>query len=80
MTSTIDTQAAFDRVAEVLSQHAANLIMEGNAAPTSEQCLNHLVMVCQMWGYNAARIIAHAEMIAEQNAFIYEIEGDRHDG
>ena len=70
----MDTQAAFDCVADIVSQRAASFIIEGNAAPSAEDCLFYLAEVCQAWGYSGDRIYAHAEMIKEQNDFLSSFE------
>ncbi len=68
-------QAAFDRVAEIVSQYAAQFITCGNPAPQSQACLEHLELVANQWGYSTVRIREHVDMIADQNAYIYEMEG-----
>lgn len=70
-----DKQAAFDLVAQIVSEYAAQWIVGGNPAPDSEACLRHLELVADRWGYSTVRIREHVDMIAEQNAYIYEMEG-----
>lgn len=66
-------QAAFDSVAHVVSKFAEQVLFEGNLAPNSDQCLQHLELVASQWGFNPARITALKEIVSEGNAELKEM-------
>lgn len=71
---TIDRQLAFDVVAQIVCEYAATFGASGNPAPESERCLRHIELVASNWGYSVVKIREYVDLVADCNAFIYELE------
>jgi len=70
------TQAAFDHVAKIVSEHGfASLEACVPAVPT-HQCLSHLAMVASEWSYDFSTIEAYADTYKKSNDEITDYFGD----
>lgn len=66
-------QAAFDHVAQIVSNYGEQIIIGGNCTPATEECLFQLQLVASAWGYDASRIRALHEIFMEENANLKEL-------
>ena len=70
------TQAAFNRVAELVSQQGQCALENFVPAFSTEQCLEHLALVASEMAYDYAFIDAHADLYKKANEEIKEEMGD----
>ena len=70
------TQAAFNRVAELVSQNGQCAIDNFVPAFSTEQCLEHLALVASEMAYDYSLIDAHADIYKKTNAELIEEMGD----
>jgi hypothetical protein len=70
------TQAAFNRVAELVSQHGQCALENFVPAFSTEQCLEHLALVASEMAYDYSLIDAHADLYKKTNAELQEEMGD----
>ena len=70
------TQAAFNRVAELVSQHGQGCLDAFVPAFSTEQCLEHLALVASEMAYDYSLIDAHADVYKKTNAELKEEMGD----
>ncbi|CAB1221601.1 hypothetical protein SFB21_2892 [Acinetobacter bouvetii] len=70
------TQAAFNRVAELVSQHGQCALENFVPAFSTEQCLEHLALVASEMAYDYSFIDAHADIYKKTNAELKEEMGD----
>lgn len=70
------TQSAFNRVAELVSQHGQCALENFVPAFSTEQCLEHLALVASEMAYDYSYIDAHADIYKKANAEIKEQMGD----
>ncbi|CAM4379737.1 hypothetical protein [Acinetobacter pragensis] len=70
------TQAAFNRVAELVSQNGQCAIDNFVPAFSTEQCLEHLALVASEMAYDYSLIDAHADVYKKTNAELKEEIGD----
>ena len=60
------TQAAFNRVAELVSQHGQCALENFVPAFSTEQCLEHMALVASEMAYDYSYIDAHADISFEE--------------
>ena len=70
------TQAAFNRVAELVSQHGQCALENFVPAFSTEHCLEHLAFVASEMAYDYSYIDAHADFYKKTNAELKEEMGD----
>ncbi len=70
------TQAAFNRVAELVSQHGQCALDNFVPAFSTEQCLEHLALVASEMAYDYSLIDVHADLYKKTNAELKEEMGD----
>ncbi len=70
------TQAAFNRVAELISQHGQCALENFVPAFSTEQCLEHMALVASEMAYDYSFIDAHADLYKNANAELKEEMGD----
>lgn len=70
------TQAAFNRVAELVSQHGQFALDNFVPAFSTEQCLEHLALVASEMAYDYSLIDVHADLYKKTNAELKEEMGD----
>mgnify|MGYP003610814709 FL=1 len=70
------TQAAFNRVAELVSQHGQCALENFVPAFSTEQCLEHLAFVASEMAYDYSLIDVHADLYKKTNAELKEEMGD----
>lgn len=70
------TQAAFNRVAELVSQHGQCALDNFVPAFSTEQCLEHLAFVASEMAYDYSLIDVHADLYKKTNAELKEEMGD----
>ena len=70
------TQAAFNRVAELVSQHGQTALENFVPAFSTEQCLEHLAFVASEMAYDYSLIDVHADLYKKTNAELKEEMGD----
>ena len=70
------TQAAFNRVAELVSQHGQCALDNIVPAFSTEQCLEHLALVASEMAYDYSLIDVHADLYKKTNAELKEEMGD----
>lgn len=70
------TQAAFNRVAELVSQHGQFALDNFVPAFSTEQCLEHLAFVASEMAYDYSLIDVHADLYKKTNAELKEEMGD----
>lgn len=70
------TQAAFNRVAELVSQHGQFALDNFVPAFSTEQCLEHLALVASEMAYDYSLIDVHADLYKKTNAELEEEMGD----
>ena len=70
------TQAAFNRVAEHVSQHGQFALDNFVPAFSTEQCLEHLALVASEMAYDYSLIDVHADLYKKTNAELKEEMGD----
>ena len=70
------TQAAFNRVAELVSQQGQCAIDNLVPAFSTEQCLEHLALVASEMAYDYSLIDVHADLYKKTNAELKEEMGD----
>ena len=70
------TQAAFNRVAELVSQHGQTALENFVPAFSTEQCLEHLAFVASEMVYDYSLIDVHADLYKKTNAELKEEMGD----
>ena len=61
------TQAAFNRVAELVSQHGQCALDNFVPAFSTEQCLEHLAFVASEMAYDYSLIDVHADLYKKTN-------------
>ena len=70
------TQAAFNRVAELVSQHGQCALDNFVPAFSTEQCLEPLAFVASEMAYDYSLIDVHADLYKKTNAELKEEMGD----
>ena len=70
------TQAAFNRVAELVSQHGQCALDNFVPAFSTEQCLEHSALVASEMAYDYSLIDVHADLYKKTNAELKEEMGD----
>ena len=70
------TQAAFNRVAELVSQNGQCALDNFVPAFSTEQCLEHLALVASEMAYDFSLIDVHADLYKKTNAELKEEMGD----
>ena len=70
------TQAAFNMVAELVSQHGQCALDNFVPAFSTEQCLEHLAFVASEMAYDYSLIDVHADLYKKTNAELKEEMGD----
>ena len=70
------TQAAFNRVAELVSQNGQSALDNFVPAFSTEQCLEHLAFVASEMAYDYSLIDVHADLYKKTNAELKEEMGD----
>ena len=70
------TQAAFNRVAELVSQHGQFALDNFVPAFSTEQCLEHFALVASEMAYDYSLIDVHADLYKKTNAELKEEMGD----
>lgn len=70
------TQAAFNYVAKIVSEHGHPCLEAFVPAESTEQCLSHLALVCYEWSYDPALIDAYAETYKSANSELQENLGE----
>ena len=70
------TQAAFNRVAELVSQHGQFALDNFVPAFSTEHCLEHLAFVASEMAYDYSLIDVHADLYKKTNAELKEEMGD----
>lgn len=70
------TQAAFNRVAELVSQHGQCALDNFVPAFSTEHCLEHLALVASEMAYDYSLIDVHADLYKKTNAELKEEMGD----
>lgn len=70
------TQAAFNRVAELVSQNGQYALDECIPAFSTEQCLEHLALVASEMAYDYSFIDAHADLYKKSNQELKDVMGD----
>lgn len=70
------TQAAFNRVAELVSQNGQCALDEFIPAYSTEQCLEHLALVASEMAYDFSLIDVHADLYKKTNKEIEAEMGD----
>ena len=70
------TQAAFERVAKIVSEHGFPCLEACVPAVPTHQCLSHLALVASEWGYDYSTIEAHADNYKKSNDEIVDYFGD----
>ena len=70
------TQAAFNRVAELVSQHGQFALDNFVPAFSTEQCLEHLAFVASEMNYEYSLIDVHEKKKKKTNAELKEEMGD----
>ncbi len=70
------TQAAFNRVAELVSQNGQFCLDECIPAFSTEQCLEHLALVAAEMAYDYSLIDAHADLYKKANQELKDEMGD----
>ena len=70
------TQAAFNRVAELVSQHGQCALDNFVPACSTEQCLEHLAFVASEMAYDYSLLDVHADLYTKTNAELQEEVGD----
>ncbi len=70
------TQSAFNRVAELISQHGQCALENFVPAFSTEQCLEHLALVASEMAYDYSLIDAYADIYKKTNAELKEEMGD----
>ena len=71
------TQAAFNRVAELVSQNGQCAIDNFVPAFSTEHCLEHLALVASEMAYDYSLIDVHADLYKKTNAELKEEMGER---
>ncbi|WP_104471497.1 hypothetical protein [Acinetobacter indicus] len=70
------TQAAFNRVAELVSQHGQDCLDAFVPAHSTERCLEHLALVASEMAYDYSLIDAHADLYKKTNRELEDEMGD----
>lgn len=70
------TQAAFNRVAELVSQNGQHALDECIPAFSTEQCLEHLALVASEMAYDYSLIDVHASLYKKTNRELEDEMGD----
>lgn len=70
------TQAAFNRVAELVSQNGQFALDECIPAFSTEQCLEHLALVASEMAYDYSFIDAYAALYKKTNQELKDEMGD----
>ena len=70
------TQAAFNRVAELVSQHGQACLDAFVPDFSTEQCLEHIALVASEMAYDYSFIDAHADVYKKTNTELKESMGD----
>ena len=70
------TQAAFNRVAQLVSQHGQACLDAFVPAFSTEQCLEHIALVAREMAYDYSFIDAHADVYKKTNTELKELMGD----
>ena len=70
------TQAAFNRVAELVSQNGQCALDNFVPAFSTKQCLEHLAFVASEMAYDYSLIDVHADLYKKTNAELKEEMGD----
>lgn len=70
------TQAAFNRVAELVSQNGQCALDEFIPAYSTEQCLEHLALVASEMAYDYSMIDVHVGLYKKTNKEIESEMGD----
>ena len=70
------TQAAFNRVAELVSQHGQFALDNFVPAFSTEQCLEHLALVASEMANDYSLIDVYADLYKKTNAELKEEMGD----
>jgi len=74
-TKTDFTQAAFDHVAKIVSDHAQPCLEVLTPAISAEKCLFHLAAVASDWSYDSSKIEAYADLYKNSNSELIEAFG-----
>ena len=69
-------QAAFNKVAQIVSEHGQPCLDSFVPAFSTEQCLEHLALVASEMAYDYSLIDAHADVYKKTNAELKEQMGD----
>lgn len=67
------TQAAFNRVAELISQNGQCALENFVSAFSTEQCLEHLALVASEMAYDYSFIDVHADLYKKANQELKEM-------
>ena len=70
------TQAAFNRVAELVSQHGQACLDAFVPAFSTEQCLEHIALVAGEMAYDYSFIDIHADLYKKTNRQLEDEMGD----
>lgn len=70
------TQAAFNRVAEIVSQHGQACLDSFVPAHSTERCLEHLALVASEMAYDYSLIDIHADLYKKTNRELEDEMGD----
>lgn len=69
-------QAAFNKVAQIVSEHGQPCLEAFVPAFSTEQCLEHLALVSSEWAYDFSTIDAYGQTYKIANAELKEEMGD----
>lgn len=69
-------QAAFNKVAQIVSEHGQPCLEAFVPAFSTEQCLEHLALVAHEWSYDFSIIDAYGQTYKNANAELKEEMGD----
>lgn len=70
------TQAAFNEVTRIISQHGVSVLDCLVPALNTQQCLEHLAFVASEYGYDYSFIDAHLEIYKKANSEFQDAYGE----
>ncbi|EHU1480988.1 hypothetical protein ABDZ21_02580 [Acinetobacter baumannii] len=70
------TQAAFNEVTRIISQHGVSVLDCLVPAVNTQQCLEHLAFVASEYGYDYSFIDAHLETYKKANSEFQDAYGE----
>ena len=69
-------QAAFNKVAQIVSEHGQPCLDSFVPAFSTQNCLEHLALVASEWSYDYTLIDAHAQIYKTTNQEFKDSMGD----